>query len=401
MPKEVVSKEPQDVILDNEDLTSDVVDLDADSNVATAETLAGMNEEQKREAEQFALQFLSKVIRIKGVKINREVFLRTELHKRGISPEAIEIALAENPVYAGVPIDILDGIAKDAIEFETKKSTAISFASGLPGGLALIATVPADITQFYVHAFRVMQKLAYVHGWQDFLGELDQTDDETMGILVSFLGVMMGVAGATQSVTNFAVAVARPAVQKKISQIALTKTAWYMPMKQTLRIVGVQVTKTSFAKATSAIVPVVGGIVAGSLTFVTLNAQSKRLRKYLRELPPPNVDAGEYLLAVKEADALIVKPTGKLGTAFTAAGKAVKGASVTTANKFRSVDLDGDGIPDEAVALTKAKDIGGAMAGAANAFTSGFGKKLKRSSEAPVLAETEDTTDNNPLPDNA
>lgn len=132
-----------------------------------------------------------------------------------------------------------------------------------------------------------MQKIAYIYGWQSFLNDIEDIDDETLGMLAAFLGVMMGVGGASASVSLFAVQVARPAVQKKIASVALTKTAWYLPMKQTLRVIGVQITKQSFAKTVSKVVPVVGGVVSGSLTFVTLNTQSKRLMKHLRELPPP------------------------------------------------------------------------------------------------------------------
>ncbi|WP_051084625.1 hypothetical protein [Kribbella catacumbae] len=159
---------------------------------------------------------------------------------------------------AGISPAVLDEIARSVIEFETRKSTALSFAAGLPGGFAMIGTVPADITQFYVHAFRVMQKIAYLYGWQSFLDDIDDLDDESLGILAAFLGIMMGVGGASVSVGLFATQVARPAVQKKIASVALTKTAWYVPMKQTLRVIGVHVTKQSFARTASNVVPVVG-----------------------------------------------------------------------------------------------------------------------------------------------
>jgi hypothetical protein len=258
--------------------------------------------ENPGEAEEFALAFLKKVVRLRGVRIDRAQFLRAELHRRGISAAVIGQAISGNPAMAGVPPTVLDEIARGVIEFETAKSTALSFAAGLPGGFAMIGTVPADITQFYVHAFRVMQKLAYVYGWQSFLDEIDDVDDESLGIFATFLGIMMGVGGASVSLGLFAAQVARPAVQKKIAGVALTKTAWYGPMKQILRVVGVRVTKQSFAKTASKVVPGVGGVVSGALTFVTLRTQSNRLMGHLRELPPPNVDAEAYLAALKRAD---------------------------------------------------------------------------------------------------
>ena len=197
---------------------------------------------------------------------------------------------------------MLDEIAASSIGFETRKSTALSFAAGLPGGFAMLGSVPADITQFYIHAFRVMQKIAYVYGWQSFLKDMNDIDDETLAKLAAFLGVMMGIGGASSSVTSFAAQVARPAIQKKITNAALTKTVWYGPMKSTLRMVGVNVTKQSFAKGVTKVVPVAGGVISGGLTFVTLDSQSKRLMKHLREIPPPNVDAAAYMHAVRLAE---------------------------------------------------------------------------------------------------
>lgn len=282
-----------------------------------------MLNEQDREAEQFAIAFLKKVIRLRGVRIDRAQFLRAELHRRGIGAAAIDWAVSENPAVAGISPTMLDEIARNVIEFETGKSTAMSFAAGLPGGFAMIGTVPADITQFYVHAFRVMQKIAYIYGWQSFLDDIDDLDDESLGMLAAFLGVMMGVGGASVSVSLFAVQVARPAVQKKIASVALTKTAWYPLMKQTLRVIGVQVTKQSFARTVSKVVPVVGGVVSGGLTFITLRTQSKRLMGHFRELPPPNVDAEVYLAAVKRADEMVPIKAKSIGGAIAGTAGAV------------------------------------------------------------------------------
>ena len=299
--------------------SSIAVDVDSESlkvDEGVDPSINSMLDEQDREAEQFAIAFLKKVVRLRGVRIDRAQFLKAELHKRGIGAAAIDRAISENPAVAGISPTMLDEIAGSVIEFETGKSTALSFAAGLPGGFAMIGTVPADITQFYVHAFRVMQKIAYIYGWQSFLDDIDDLDDESLGILAAFLGIMMGVGGASVSVSLFAVQVARPAVQKKIASVALTKTAWYLPMKQTLRVIGVQVTKQSFAKTVSKVVPVVGGVVSGGLTFVTLRIQSKRLMKHLRELPPPNVDAEVYLAAVNRADEMAPTKTKSIGGAI-------------------------------------------------------------------------------------
>ena len=271
--------------------------------VSEGEELSGILAEQDDQAQKFAVRFLKKIIRLRGVRIGRDDYLRQELRKRGLDDDAITLALKTTPVQAGVPLAQLDRLAASTIAFETRKSAAISFATGLPGGFAMLATIPTDITQYYVHAFRVMQKLAYIYGWKDFLGDLDEIDDETIGKVTLFLGVMMGVGGASSSLTAFTTQIARPALQKQISKQALTKTAWYGPMKQILRVIGVNVTKNSFARTVTKAVPVVSGILSGGMTFMMLKNQAFRLQRHLRELPPPGVDAAQYLAALRKMSA--------------------------------------------------------------------------------------------------
>ena len=181
----------------------------------------------------------------------------------------------------------------------------------------------------------------------------------------------MGVGAASGAVTNFAANVARPAVEKQIAKTALTKTTWYGPMKQVLRIVGVKVTKQTFAKTVAKVVPVVGGVVSGGMTMVLLDTQSKRLMQYLRRLPPPNVDAAEYLQAIQRADIEAAGRTGGLGTAV---GGAVSG----TIDRFRSIDLDGDGVADEARAKTAAKSAASAAKSTASSAKVGFANARRR-----------------------
>jgi hypothetical protein len=281
----------------------------------TTAALADLSEHEPSDAESFARDFLVRVLRLRMVRIDREHFLRSELHRRGIGAATIDAAIDANPAAAGISLEMLDRIAADAVAFETRKSTAMSFAAGIPGGFAMIGTVPGDLTQFYVHAFRIMQKVAYVYGWRSFLEDTDEVDDETLGKLSAFLGVMMGVNGAATSVTRFATAVAAPAVQRQIAGAALTKTGWYTPMKQVLRVVGVKLTKDSLAKTVSKAVPVVGGVVSGGLTYAMLRVQAGRLIRHLRELPPPHVDAEEYLRQLHDSDekSTAARATGRIG----------------------------------------------------------------------------------------
>lgn len=286
----------REIVLD----TSGEVELTDDVTEGVSE-LREMMAQQDSEAEQYAIEFLKKVVRIRGVRIDRDEFLRQELRKLHMSDDAIASAVDSNPVLAGVCLTDLDKLADGIISFETNKSAAMSFAAGLPGGFAMLGTIPADLTQYYVHAFRIMQKLAYLYGWRDLLSDMDEVDDETIGILAMFFGVMLGVGGAAQSLTAFARSVAVPAFQKQVTKQALTKTSWYPVMKQCLRFIGIKLTKQGFAQGVSKAIPLIGGAVSGGMTFVSLQSQSHRLKNHLRELPAPGVDAEVWKQAVSDA----------------------------------------------------------------------------------------------------
>ena len=249
---------------------------------------------QQSAPEQRALEFLAKVVRVPGVRVNREEFLRQELRKLRMGDDAIVRAIDSNPLLAGVALTEIDRLAEEAISYETNKSAAISFVAGIPGGFAMLGTIPADLMQYYAHALRIMQKLAYLYGWGELLPEGRATDDDTLGVLAVFFGVMLGVGGASQSLTAFARVAAKTAYQNHATKRALMSITWYPVVKHSLRLIGINITKSTAAKGFSKIVPVIGGFVSSGLTFMALQSQSALLKEHLREIPPPGVDADEW-----------------------------------------------------------------------------------------------------------
>jgi hypothetical protein len=85
-------------------------------------------------------------------------------------------------------------------------------------------------------------------------------------------------------------------------------------------------------------------------------------------------DPNRALAALKDA----AKATGAgVNAGAVAAGAGLASAADVVTRPFRSVDLDGDGVPDEPQALTAAKGAGGAIAGAAGAVGDGVSGLLK------------------------
>ena len=260
-------------------------------NLGGGDELRGLTPVQEAEAEHRGLDFLTKIVCLPGVRIRRDEFLRQELTKVHASDDIIARSLDTNPAAAGVPLAVLDGLAEETISYETNKSAAISFAAGIPGGFAMLGTIPADLTQYYVHALRIMQKLAYLYGWRDLLAEVDAGEDETIGVLAVFFGVMLGVGGAAQSLTAFARIAAKTAYQKHVTKRALMSITWYPVVKYSLRVIGINITKNTFSKGVSKVLPIIGGFVSSGLTFTALQTQSSRLKGHLRQIPPAGFDA--------------------------------------------------------------------------------------------------------------
>ncbi|MFG2722074.1 hypothetical protein ACGFW5_27870 [Streptomyces sp. NPDC048416] len=219
--------------------------------------------------------------KLPGVRINRETYLRSAL-ARHCSEDDIRRAIEETPAAAGIPVAVLDKVATDSIRFETGKVSALSAAAGIPGVLALPATVPADVAQYFGHMVRIAQKLAYLYSWPDLFS--DDGDDATMGVLTLFFGVMFGTQSANAAVGKVAGMMAEQ-VAKKLPQKALTQGVIYPVVKKVAAYLGVQMTKQSFAKAVSKAIPLVGAVVSGGLTLATFLPMAKRLKKHLAGLP--------------------------------------------------------------------------------------------------------------------
>lgn len=325
----------------------------------------------EQDAEQFAYEIMKRAASLKVVKIDRGEFLCTTI-KRHCPEVDAALAVASSPIEAGVTPCDLDQIALDVIEFETKKCASLSFLAGIPGGVALAGTVPADLAQYFAHVMRVEQKLAYLYGWESFLSPEDEVDDETLMKLIVLMGVMLEVGGVANSVTKFATDVAQKSIARTIERQALTKTFFYTPMKKVLRVLGVNLTKQTFAKGVSKVVPVVGGVVSGGLTYASFKPGAERLRRYLRELPTSGIDieASPDIAVIRE-QMRAEERAQAVEQAKTAAAEAVDAAGKIAAD---AADATGKAVADVADAAGK---VARGVLGAAGSFLTGLANKGK------------------------
>lgn len=219
-------------------------------------------------------------IKIPGVRVDRDDFLKKQFAK---SPADIfDIIIKQGPIKAGISQKELRNKAVALINERTMFSSSASFLAGMPGGMAIAATIPADIVQFYAVALRLAQELAYLYGEEDLWSENTLDTEKVRNQLIVYCGVMLGATGAAQAARVLSSALAKQALLKLPKQ-ALTKTFYYPIIKSIVKFFGGKMTKDIFAKGVSKAIPVVGGVISGAITLITMRPMGIRLYETLEK----------------------------------------------------------------------------------------------------------------------
>ena len=229
-------------------------------------------------------------LKVPGICIDRANFLQKELQSK-FSQEVIDDVIAYNPLHAKIPVEVIDKIADEVIKYERTCVSGISTALGMPGGVAMVATIPADIAQYYGYMLRATQKLMYLYGFPEIdTEEKGQVfDSETINILIICMGVMYGAAGANNALKAIAKALAS-GVEKQLIRKALTKGTIYPIVKSVAKWFSVKMTKEVFAGFFKKAIPVVGGVIGGSITYLSFKPCCDKLKASLQDtiLSDPN-----------------------------------------------------------------------------------------------------------------
>ena len=234
-------------------------------------------------------------LKFPGIKINRAEFIKKEFSKY-CSEDVINNIIASTPLKAGVSKDVVDKIATDVIQYERICVSGISTALSIPGGVAMIATLPTDIAQYYGYMLRATQKLLYLYGFQEIdVNDGQLLDSATMNTLIICMGVMYGVAGANTALKSMAKALGL-GVEKKLINTALTKGTIYPIVKSVAKWFNIRMTKEIFAGFFKKSIPVVGSIIGGGITYATFKPCCERLMTTLQDTKLSNLGATIKLL---------------------------------------------------------------------------------------------------------
>ena len=256
---------------------------------------------------------VTNVLKIPAIRVDRSTFLQKTFQSENIN---IQHILDVGPVQAGISREELKSIANKCILNRTSISSLASFATGLPGGLFMSVSIPADVVQYFGNALYLAQQLAYLYGEEDLFNhtEPNASDESVQNWFILYCGVMFGVAGATEGVRVLSSQIAKVTL-KKLPQQALTKTIWYPIIKQIGKVVGVKVTKSTVAKGVSKVIPVIGGIVSGGLNFASMMPMAKRLQTaldsahfgYTEEAMQADFNVISHLNDIEPAEKLSIK----------------------------------------------------------------------------------------------
>lgn len=237
-----------------------------------------MEEKDNDLAKQMMLEeVIINAVQIPGVKVNRKQFLAEQFASKADNLEEI---LDIGPIEAGIKRENIILLSKKLILARTSQSSIASFVAGIPGGLAMAATIPADILQFFGMALRLAQELSYLYGAQDLWTDGKIDDDKIKNQLMLYCGVMFGVSGAVSGVRVLSTQLSKTAL-KKIPQQALTKTFWYPIIKKIANFIGINLTKKTFAQGVSKAIPVIGGFISGGINFASMMPMANRLNDTL------------------------------------------------------------------------------------------------------------------------
>jgi len=267
------------------------------------------------------ITLIEKAIMLPGVKVNRTAFLMETYQLSGTMVE-------DKNVFSQISLEEMDKAASSTIAKNVTASSSAAFVLGLPGGIAMAASVPADVMQNFAFSLRLAQQLAYIYGFDD-LFENKEMSEETRNTLIAFLGIMFVATGSGTVLRAIAPNVGKYAAKQALSK-PLTKTVWYPMLKKISNIVASKaITKSSVSGFASKAIPIVGGVASAGINVAMMIPMANRLKNELRK----------YYLTEEEILELEEKEKEKVEFSEKASDVAsdIAAKAVNTANKTKEI----------------------------------------------------------------
>ena len=225
---------------------------------------------------------LISAMKLPGIAVNRREFLSRELAPYFDRKVINEILDGHTKMKNVLSRKDVQKLAEGCISYHLTKASLISAVAGIPGGFAMLATIPADMAQFYGHVLALAQKLLYLYGWPDLQNGGKGMDDGTRQILTLFVGVAFGSSQAAIMAKKIAERLAEEAAQR-IPQTVLGQLAARGVVEQAGKWIGVQIAKNGTEKSFAKLIPFIGAPISAAATYYSFKPMAQRLKKHLDE----------------------------------------------------------------------------------------------------------------------
>jgi len=205
-------------------------------------------------------------LQMEGIQVKREVFLREVLGKY-CNEDKVNLAIQRTPVDAEILNIIIDLIADHVIQEEAEKVAKGSLVTGCLGTVGVVG----ELAQFLGFSLRVIQKLVYLYGGDEFTLNAEVEDRFTC-----FLGIMFGINIKITEFKSFAKYALTPRIEQQLCQQVL-----YAPIiKQVTYQMGKKLTKKGLYK----LIPLGGIYLSSKLNAGYFLYRAEELQKFLQEL---------------------------------------------------------------------------------------------------------------------
>lgn len=167
------------------------------------------------------------------------------------------------------PIKRLDRLARSYIRSNAQIAAAQGFVTGLGGFITLPVTVPADTVGFLVWLIRASSGAMYSYGFES------ETEEGAVQLRLGLLA-STGVSQVTVAGSNVLVSSLAKQVMTRPYRDAVVRAT----IRAIAKKVGVTLTHRHFAKA----VPLLGGVINGSVNGGLVYGFGRRAQSHYREL---------------------------------------------------------------------------------------------------------------------
>ncbi len=218
-----------------------------------------------------------KILLIPTATVNRDKYLAKVLE--GHCPEYLmQSAIINGPRFI-LSEEPFEALVSTLIKKEKNKATAFSFGNVFWGGWALAVSLPADLVQYYACLVILAQKMAYLYGCKNLCDSNGKIGKDGVDFLTICIGIAIGVKDLQSSLAVTLETLGSPA----LTIVSKSSVATTM-MGEIAGDIGLKITEESSSSALGKMIPVIGAVVSGGMTYLSISKAAERLRSAFKEI---------------------------------------------------------------------------------------------------------------------